>query len=206
MKYRHLFGKDGCLFLLPMKTEAICIKNMVCQRCIWAVEQIFKAEGVVPANIELGKVTLPAPLTPRQRKRIEEKLQQYGFEVINNLQSKLVEQIRVGVLTYVRHPNEFLHLRLSAFLQDRCHKEYSSLSKLFTQAQDISIEQYYILQRVEWVKELLLYNELTVSEIANKLCYSSVAHLSRQFKQVTGLTPTAFKESVTPKLQPLDKI
>ena len=115
-------------------------------------------------------------------------------------------QIRLGVIGYVRDPDLQDRQNLSEYLQDKCHREYSFLSKLFTELQGISIEKYSIQQRIERVKELLFYDELSVSEIADKLHYSSVAHLSTQFKSQTGLSPTQFKMMKGNKLKPLDEI
>ena len=182
------------------------IKNMVCRRCILTVTEIFNESGVQPVDVELGTVSLLRPLTQEQFNSIQTKLEAYGFEVIDDKRMRIIEQIRIGVIEYVRHPEYQEKAKLSAYLQDVCHKEYSALSKLFTEMRGISIEKYYLEQRIELVKELLAYDEMTVSEIADKLRYSSVAHLSAQFKAQTGLSPTQFKEMKEHRLRPLDEI
>mgnify|MGYP002978822898 CR=1 FL=1 len=160
------------------------------------VTDIFRKESILPLKVELGMVTLAAPLSPEQFQRIREQLEAGGFEVIDDRRMRMVEQIRLGVIGYVRDPD----------LQDKCHREYSFLSKLFTELQGISIEKYSIQQRIERVKELLFYDELSVSEIADRMHYSSVAHLSAQFKSLTGLSPTQFRRMKEHRLKPLDEI
>ncbi len=189
-----------------MDENILYVKNMVCRRCILVVGQIFEGQGITPRSVELGVVALPRPLSPEELSRIRQQLESYGFELIDDRHSRLLEQIRVGIIEYVHHADWQERQNLSDYLQDKCHAEYSSLSKLFSEMKGISIEKYYIAQRVELVKELLTYGELTVSEIAYKLHYSSVAHLSAQFKAQTGMSPTQFKHLQGRKRQPLDEV
>ncbi len=189
-----------------MEEKKIYIKNMVCRRCIMTVSDIFVNNGVTPVSVNLGTVVVSGALTEETKRKIRHELEEYGFEVIDDKRMRVIEQIRVGVIEYVRHPEYQEKAKLSAYLQDVCHKEYSALSKLFTEMRGISIEKYYLAQRIELVKELLAYDEMTVSEIADKLRYSSVAHLSAQFKAQTGLSPTQFKEMKEHRLRPLDEI
>lgn len=189
-----------------MENTCIYIKNMVCRRCIYTVTEVFQENGVSPLKVELGVVTLAQPLLPAQWREIQARLEHYGFEVIDDKRMRIVEQIRVGVIELVHHAEELEKVNLSDYLQQKCHREYSFLSKLFTEMQGISIEKYYIHQKIERVKELLFYDELSVGEIADKLHYSSVAHLSGQFKSVTGLSPTQFKRMKGHTLRPLDEI
>lgn len=189
-----------------MKKNNIYIKNMVCRRCILTVSNIFKGNGVTPLSIELGIVVLSEPLPKEKKDLIRCQLEEYGFKVIDDKRKRTIEQIRIGVIEFVRHPEHQEKMNLSDYLQEKCRKEYSALSKLFTEMKGISIERYYLAQKIELVKELLAYDELTVSEIADKLHYSSVAHLSTQFKSQTGLSPTQFKQMKERKLSPLDEI
>lgn len=189
-----------------MEKTYIYIKNMVCRRCIYTVTEVFQENGVSPLKVELGVVTLAQPLLPAQWHEIQARLEQDGFEVIDDKRMRIVEQIRVGVIELVHHAEELEKVNLSDYLQQKCHREYSFLSKLFTEMQGISIEKYYIHQKIERVKELLFYDELSVGEIADKLHYSSVAHLSGQFKSVTGLSPTQFKRMKEHTLRPLDEV
>lgn len=183
----------------------IVIKNMVCNRCIMAVESIFRKEGIRPVSIELSRVTLASPLTDAQTEAVKRRLTQMGFEWIEDRRMRLVEQIRTAVIEYVRLDADGKPL-LSVFLERRCAYEYSLLSKLFSEVQGCTIERYLIRQKVERVKELLFYDQLTVSEIAYKLGYSSSAHLSSQFKAETGMTPTQFKQLKNGSLTNIDEI
>ena len=189
-----------------MEGNTIYIKNMVCRRCILTVSNIFKENGIMPASVELGTVVLSEPIPEGKKDCIRRRLEENGFEVIDDKRMRVIEQIRIGVIEFVRHPEYQEKMNLSDYLQDKCRREYSALSKLFTEMKGISIERYYLAQRIELVKELLVYDELTVSEIADKLHYSSVAHLSAQFKAQTGLSPTQFKAMKGHKLKPLDEI
>ena len=184
----------------------IYIKNMVCRRCIMTVTDIFRKESILPLKVELGMVKLAAPLSPEQFQRIREQLEAVGFEVIDDRRMRMVEQIRLGVIGYVRDPDLQDRQNLSEYLQDKCHREYSFLSKLFTELPGISIEKYSIQQRIERVKEPFFYDELSVSEIADRMHYSSVAHLSAQFKSLTVLSPTQFRRMKEHRLTPLDEI
>ena len=171
-----------------------------------SVRDILTRCGAEPLAVELGVASLPSPLEEDRREKVRGMLEQYGFELLDDSRMKCVEQIRVGVIEYVRNPEIQDRFRLSDYLQDKCHREYSFLSKLFTEVRGMTIERYGILQKVELVKELLFYGELTVSEIADRLHYSSTAHLSAQFKAVTGLSPTQFRQMKDRRLTSLDQI
>lgn len=190
----------------------IYIKNMVCPRCIMSVREIFRRNGIEPEDVQLGVVTASFQETEgRDRESqtvpdtIRRDLEACGFEIIDDRRARIVEGIRTGVIEYIRNPG-LQQMKLSEFLQEKCMKEYSALSKLFTGMRGMTIEKYCILQKVEYVKELLFYRELSISEIADLLHYSSTAHLSSQFKSVTGLTPTQFRQLKTPSLSPIDTI
>ena len=189
-----------------MEGNNIYIKNMVCKRCILTVSNIFQENGITPVSVELGTVVLSEPIPKEKQESIRRQLEEYGFEVIDDKRIRIIEQIRIGVIEFVRHPEYQEKINLSGYLQDKCRKASSALSKLFTAMKGISIERYYLAQKIELVKELLVYDELTVSEIADKLHYSSVAHLSTQFKSQTGMSPTQFKMIKGHKLKPLDEI
>lgn len=190
----------------------IYIKNMVCPRCIMSVKEIFRRNGIEPEDVQLGVVTASFQETEgRDRESqtvpdtIRRDLEACGFEIIDDRRARIVEEIRTGVIEYIRNPG-LRQMKLSEFLQEKCMKEYSALSKLFTGMRGMTIEKYCILQKVEYVKELLFYGELSISEIADLLHYSSTAHLSSQFKSVTGLTPTQFRQLKAPSLSPIDTI
>lgn len=175
--------------------EEIQIKNMVCPRCIMAVKHILSGLGIEAENVSLGNALLKEPLTAEQKAGLKERLHEYGFELLDDKRSRIVDSICTAIISLARDEEaDGMNINLSDYISKRCGHDYSSLSKLFTSVKGISIEKYYILQKVERVKELLVYDELSVSEIADKLGYSGVGHLSAQFKSITGLTPTAFRK------------
>lgn len=195
-----------------METGKIHIKNMVCPRCIMSVREIFRKNGIEPAEVDLGTVTLDSEAQEKIASgdaligQIKRNLEELGFEMIDDKRMQIVESIRTGVIEFVHNPEIQDNTKLSEYLQKKCLKEYSALSKLFTEIKGMTIEKYCILQKVEYVKELLFYGELSVSEIADMLHYSSVAHLSAQFKSVTGISPTRFRQMKEKHLTSIDSI
>lgn len=195
-----------------METGKIHIKNMVCPRCIMSVREIFRKNGIEPADVNLGTVTLDTEAQDKLAsddaiiRKIKRSLEELEFEMIDDKRMQIVERIRTGVIEYVHNPENQDKAKLSEYLQRKCLKEYSALSKLFTEIKGMTIEKYCILQKVEFVKELLFYGELSVSEIADMLHYSSVAHLSAQFKSVTGISPTRFRQMKDKPLTSIDSI
>lgn len=183
----------------------IIIKNMVCRRCLMAVEALFREEGMVPLSIELSRVALPAEPDAEKKRALKQRLAEMGFEWIEDRKTRLIEQIRTGVIEYLQMESGDRPL-LSDFLQQRCAREYSLLSKLFSEVSGRTIERYAIEQKVERAKELLFYDELTVSEIAYQLGYSSAAHFSAQFKAETGMSPTCFKQMRESRSRGLDEV
>lgn len=169
----------------------LLIKNMVCPRCIIAVKNILESEGVTVKSISLGDAEIEEELTDERRLSVARKLQDMGFELLDDPRSQLVEQIRITVQQWVRMNEE--RPKLSDYLANNLKKDYSTLSKLFSEVRGITIEKFAIIHRIEYAKELLCYSQLSTSEIAYKLGYSSPAHLSSQFKQVTGMTPKEFR-------------
>ena len=182
----------------------LLIKNMVCPRCISAVKDILVSEGLTVNSISLGDAEIEEELTDEQRLSLARKLHDIGFELLDDPRSLLVEQIRIAVQQWVRMPVE--RPKLSDYLSRHLNKDYSTMSKLFSEVRGITIERFSILQRIEYVKELLCYSQLSTSEIAYRLGYSSLAHLSSQFKQVTGMTPKEFRELEKPDRTPLDAL
>ena len=182
----------------------LLIKNMVCLRCISAVKDILASEGIMVNSISLGDAEIEEELTDEQRLSLARKLHDIGFELLDDPRSLLVEQIRIAVQQWVRMPVE--RPKLSDYLSRHLNKDYSTMSKLFSEVRGITIERFSILHRIEYVKELLCYSQLSTSEIAYRLGYSSPAHLSSQFKQVTGMTPKEFRELEKPDRTPLDAL
>lgn len=190
-----------------MDTTVLHIKNMVCPRCIKMVRQVLEHKGQEVMDIALGNVTLKGVLNNTQTESIAKALQEEGFVLLDDRKLQVVEGIK-NIIVETVHYGELdeLNENFSTLLSQRMQKDYHLLSKLFSEIENTTIEQYIIQQKIERVKELLVYNELTLSEIAYKLGYSSVAHLSGQFKKVTGLTPSQFKQLKEDKRTPLDKI
>ena len=171
------------------------IKNMVCARCIKTVTGIFQRVGAEMKNIQLGAVETKGDLSSEQLNSIRESLLAEGFELLDDQKVKLIEQIKNEIVHLVHYGElDEMKVNLSTHLSKKLHKDYNYLSNLFSSVESTTIEQYFILQKIEKVKELLVYDELSLSEIAFKLGYSSVAHLSNQFKKITGLTPSEFKK------------
>lgn len=184
------------------------IKNMVCSRCIMAVSEELKKLGLETERVDLGEVVLKAEPNPQQLARLDESLLKLGFERLDDKKSKLIEAIKNTIIQLIHHSNAAdRKYNWSDILADELHHDYNHLSSLFSSVEGITLEQYIIRQKVERAKELISYEELTISEIADRLGYSSVAHLSAQFKKITGLTPSDFKKHHTSHLRkPLDGI
>ena len=187
--------------------ETVFIRNMVCNRCIMAVQNELNKLGVPVKNIRLGEVTLEKLLTPGERTQFSESLNQLGFELIDDKKSRLIERIKSVIIEQVLYQGKNGNKEnLSELLSSTLQHDYSYLSNLFSAIEGTTIEQYHIAQKIEKVKELLVYDEMTLSEIADLLYYSSAAHLSNQFKKVTGLTPGHFKQIGLERRKPLDKV
>jgi AraC-like DNA-binding protein len=169
------------------------IKNMVCRRCVMAVQKVFLDEGITPTDITLGEVQLDHDLPAGDIDRLNAELKKLGFEIIDDRKSRIIERIKNLIVTLVHHSDEPLNINISAYLSAEMNYEYNYLSNLFSEVEGNTIEKFFISQKIEKVKELLIYDELTLSQIAFKLGYSSVAYLSTQFKKATGLTPGYFK-------------
>ena len=176
------------------------IKNMVCNRCILVVTRLLEKAGFTPLDVGLGTAVVQEKPGREQREAFRKLLEAYGFELIDDSRMRLIES------EVVHYSEDASKVNLSDYLRERCHRDYSALSKLFSEVNGISIEKYFLAQRIERVKELLAYGDLTVSEIADKLRYSSVAHLSAQFRAQTGMSPTEFRRLKGRGLKPLDEV
>lgn len=172
------------------------IKNMVCDRCISVVHEAFIKLGIHPQKVSLGIVTLQENLDAKTKAIVSEMLLSHGFELLDNDKSRLIERLKNGIITIIHRTGDIdVKVNWSVLLAEELKHDYNFLSSLFSSVEGITLEQYIIRQKIERVKELLFYNELTLSEISYKLGYSSVQHLSAQFKKITGQTPTQFKTS-----------
>ena len=170
------------------------IKNMVCSRCKMVVKSEFEKLGLPTISVELGEVELEKEISDEQKEVLLENLQVLGFDLIDDKKTKTVERIKNLIVDLVHHKNNDLKINLSDYLAENLNQDYNSVSNLFSEIENTTIEKYFISQKIEKVKELLIYNELSLSEIADILNYSNVAHLSNQFKKITGFTPTSFKQ------------
>lgn len=184
----------------------LIIKNMVCPRCVQAVENILKQNDLKANYIHLGEVELQQELNSYQIDKLSLELKNLGFELLDDQKKQLIEKIKTLLIEEISKENIKDHFSISKFLSKRLLKDYSTISKLFSEVEGMTLEQYFILQKIEKVKELLTYNQLSLSEIAINLGYSSTQHLSNQFKKVTGMTPTKFKEIGAAHRRSLDTI
>lgn len=189
-----------------MADTKLYIKNMVCPRCIAAVKQTFEDLEIPVRRVDLGEVETANPVSLTEKQALGEKLQSGGFELLEPGSSSLISKIKDLIIKQVHYTEEPLEVNFSTYLSEKLHHDYSYLSRLFSSVESITIEKYITSQKIEKVKELLFYNELTLSEISYRLGYSSVAHLSSQFKKETGMTPTAFKKQNKPGHSALDSV
>jgi AraC-like DNA-binding protein len=173
---------------------------MVCQCCKIVVAKELKKLNLLYSSLELGEVRLTKSITINQRTQLSNVLDVYGLMLMENVDAILVEKIVVIIVTMIYETRSAPSLNLSEFLSRRLKKEYKYLSLLFSKTKGVTIEQFIILHKIERVKELIAYDELSLTEISYQLHYSNVAHLSNQFKKVTGLTPSFFKKNKNRKL------
>ena len=179
---------------------------MVCNRCIMVVQQELEKLGIAVENVKLGEVLLKNELTAKERQAMSMALEPLGFYVIDDKKSRVIERIKTIIVEIVHYQDNELKTNLSDLLSKELHHDYNYLSNLFSEIEGTTIEKYFIAQKIEKIKELLVYDELTLSEIAARMNYSSVAYLSNQFKKVTGLTPSYFKQIREDKRKSIDKV
>lgn len=184
----------------------VYIKNMVCNRCKMVVKSTLENLGIHPVRVELGEIELRENDISHVKEQLREELQAVGFDLLDDKRTKTIEKVKNVITDLVQNKDNRLQTTLSDYLSDQLHQDYSALSNLFSEVEGTTIEKYYILQKIEKVKELLVYDELTLSEIAYQLNYSSVAYLSNQFKKTTGLTPSHFKQLGTIKRKSLEEL
>ena len=182
------------------------IRNMVCDRCKMVVKAELENMGLHPFSVELGEVELDRELTDKEKLQFSEQLQKFGFSLIDDKKSRLIERIKTLIIELVHRQNNELSINLSDYLKSHVNHDYHYVSALFSEVEGTTIEKYFIAQKIEKVKELLVYDELSLSEIADQLNYSSVGYLSSQFKKVTGFTPSHFKQIKEKKRKPLDQV
>ena len=184
----------------------IYIKNMVCDRCKMAVKFELTKLGLKSTHIELGEIGIDGDLSADKKETLSKALKDIGFEILDNSKAKTIEKIKTEVIHLIHHSNNDVRVNYSKFIEEKLKRDYNYLSNLFSEIEGTTIEKYIIHQKIERVKELLVYNQLSLSEIADQMGYSSVAYLSGQFKKVTGLTPSYFKSIKENKRKALDKV
>jgi YesN/AraC family two-component response regulator len=183
------------------------IRNMVCPRCIKVVTEELERLHQPVLEVQLGEAILAKEPSQEHLAAIRSALAANGFELLEDKKAEIVENVKLAVIELIRSGKvEDLHVNISDYLSGAIGRDYNYLSALFSAEEGTTIARYVVLQKVERVKELLHYNELTLSQIAYQLGYSSVAHLSNQFKQITGQTPSAFKSSTSQQRKPLDQV
>ncbi|MCX6268328.1 MAG: helix-turn-helix domain-containing protein [Bacteroidetes bacterium] len=182
------------------------IKYMVSMRCKMLVKEELTRLGLHFVNVDLGVVEIMENIAPAQLEQLKVALLQSGLELMDDKKAILIEKIQNVILEMVHYNDELPKTNFSDYLSETLHHDYTYMANLFSETKGITIEHYIILHKIERVKELIIYNELNLSEIAWKLHYSSVAHLSYQFKKVTGLTPSFFKSLKTKKRNTLENV
>lgn len=191
-----------------MSQEILFVKNMVCHRCVLAVEDVLKKEAMPFQKVIAGEIHLAEKLYEGKNELLKTRLNAIGLELIDNRMSGLIEKIKQLVIKKARNEVDEKEnkIKLSAWLSQHLHHEYTYLSSFFSSVEGRTIENYFIEQRIEKVKEMLVYNEMTLSQISFEMEYSSVAHLSNQFKKITGLTPSHFRKVGSIKRKMIDHI
>lgn len=194
------------MVFVKYKTMNLYIKNMVCNRCIMVVKQELENLGLNPIHVTMGEAVLKKNPSVKKMQQLNSRLFQLGFEILDDQKQKQIEKIKSLLIRKVQSGDVEEHFSISEYLSTALHKEYSYISRLFSEVEGITVEQFFILQKTEKVKELLVYGEQNLSEISFFLGYSSVAHLSAQFKKVTGLTPSQFKKIGSTNRKSLDSV
>jgi len=191
-----------------MKRKTLHIKNMVCNRCIKVVKEEIEKLHYTIDKIELGEVVITSDKEKFNVEEIKKVLEENGFELIDSRNANIIERVKILIINFIHHQpiEKLLGINLSKEIVNETRLSYQYVSSLFSSTEGITIEKFIINQKIEKVKELLVYDELTLSEIAYNLGYSSVQHLSNQFKKITGLTPTYFKRFKEKKRKSLDNI
>jgi len=170
------------------------------------VKSQLESIGLRPLSVNLGEVDLEGDLEKDQLVQLDASLRSLGFELIDNKKSQTIEKIKNAIVTLVHHSGYNLHTNLSEFITSQIPQDYNYLSNLFSEVEGTTIEKYFIAQRIEKVKELIVYDELSLTEIAYQLGYSSVAYLSNQFKKITGFTPSYFKSLKEDKRKNIEEL
>ena len=192
--------------VLKIKYLKLYIKYMVSVRCKMAVKNALKSLGLHFVMVDLGEVDIMENISPEQREKLQVALLDSGLELMDDKRAVLIEKIKNTIIEMVHHSDELIKTNFSEFLGDKLNHDYTYLANLFSEVQGSTIEQFIISHKIERIKELIIYDELNITEIAWKMNYSSVAHLSNQFKKVTGLSPSHFKKMKEKRRNPIEEI
>ncbi|MBP1619216.1 MAG: AraC family transcriptional regulator [Bacteroidetes bacterium] len=184
----------------------IFIKYMVSRRCIMMVKQNLQEFGISYSSVELGVIETVEKISHEQREQLAKTLLESGLELMDDKKAILIEQIKTTVIELVHHSDEALKVNFSDYICEKLGHNYTYLSNLFSEAEGVTIEHFIIAHKIERVKELILYDELNLTQISYRLHYSSVAHLSNQFKKVTGLTPSFYKNLKNKRRNNIDNL
>jgi len=190
----------------PNHLMKIFIQNMVSLRCKLMVKSELESLGIEYLRVDLGEVELKDQVPPEKLEKLKAALHRSGLELMDDKRAILIEKIRNVIVEMIHYEDELPKVNFSTYLSEKLNQDYKYLSTVFSQTKGITIEHYIMLHKIERVKELLIYDELNLTEIAYKLHYSSTSHLSNQFKKVTGLTPTFFKSMKIKKRNALDEL
>lgn len=182
------------------------VKHMISNPCKMFVKQELTKLGIRYNSVELGEVDIAEKLSYNQKELLKNSLKTYGLEVVDDRRTVLVEKIKAIIVDLVYYSNESANMKLSYILSEKLQLNYNYLAKVFTEELGVTVEKYIILQKIERIKELMMYGELNMTQIANKLNYSSVAHLSLQFKKVTGYSPSVFRQLTGNRRLSIDEI
>ena len=182
------------------------IKNMVSNSCKLIVKSELEKLGWHYIKVALGEVEIKECLSPEEQNLLNVELKKWGFVLMDDKKNILIEKIKISIIEMVYYSEEKLKVNLSDFLSEKLDYNYNYLAGVFSESQGINIEQFYLTCKIERIKELLTYNEFTIGEIADKLHYSNVAHLSNQFKKMTGLTPSQYKNLRHKRRKPLENV
>jgi len=179
---------------------------MVSNRCKLAVKEVLKNRGLHFIVVDLGEVDIMENISTEEREQLKKDLLISGLELMDDRRAVLIEKIKTVIIEMVHHTEDEMNVNFSHFLSEKLNHSYTYLANLFSEVQGTTIEQFIIAHKTERVKELIMYGELNMTEIAWKMNYSSVAHLSNQFKKITGLTPSHFKQLKDKRRSPIEEI
>jgi len=182
------------------------IKYMVSNRCKLAVKEELRRLGLHFILVDLGEIEIMEDITPEQKDELRSALLNSGLELMDDKRAVLIEKIKNAIIEMVHHTDEMIKVNFSDYLSEKLNHDYTYLANLFSEIQGTTIEQFVIHHKIERIKELIIYDELNITEIAWKMNYSSVAHLSNQFKKITGLTPSHFKQLKVKRRSPIEEI